>query len=592
MTPSRSEPAQTAGLLRRIMPFWLGFSAIYLLYRWPFIARLRQADPDDTLRLVQVRDLLKGQGWFDLHQYRIDPPQGVVMHWSRLVDLPIALVELALRPLLGAGLAEQAASVIVPLATFGAILFVLARVAARLFDAQLAGYVAMLAGTSFPIVTQILPTRVDHHGWQIVAAAIALLGMVDSDLRRGGRIAGAAIAVGMAISLELLPLAALFGAIFALGWLRAPDQATRFRNFATTLAAVSFVAFALTRGPDWTNYCDAVSPAYLVGLAVAAIGTEIVSRLAGTSPMRILVGLGLTGLAAGATVLAIAPACSAGPFGGLDPLLTKVWHDNVLEGLPVWWLDNPAMVQWTIPPLVGLLAAWQLYRASDGARRQTWLDYLLLLAGSLLLGTMVLRSMAFCIAFALVPLAWLVRSLVQRMEITREPVRRIAVGLTMVAIVMPALPVYLVGSAFGADKTVSTQATAQAKAVASHDPQLALPALAALPAGTILAPLDEGPWLLLHTPHAVVATGHHRGALPMHDVMVAFIVDPPVARTILDRHGVRYVVMDPATNEVKTYRAYGPHGFAARVSKGEIPDWLRPLPMPKESGVLAWEVRR
>ncbi|MBS0481818.1 MAG: hypothetical protein JSR96_06615 [Proteobacteria bacterium] len=582
----------TAGLLRRIAPFWLAFSALYVLFRWPFISKLRQADPDDTLRLVQVRDLLAGQNWFDLHQYRVNPPDGVVMHWSRLVDLPIAATELILRPLLGAGLAEQAASVIIPLVTFAAILLVLARIAARLFDASLTGYVAMLAGTSFPIVTQILPTRVDHHGWQIVTACIALLGLIDPDHRRGGKITGAALAIGMAISLELLPLAALFGAIFALAWLRAPERGARFRNFAWTLALVSLGAFALTRGPDWTNYCDAVSPAYLAGLVIVAIGTEVTARLGGRSMLRIAIGLGLTGLAAGAGVLAIAPACSTGPFSALDPLLTKLWHDNVLEGLPVWWLDNPAMAQWIVPPVAGLAAAMWLCFRTDGACRQTWLEYLLLLIGSLALGTMVLRSMAFCIAFALVPLAWLLRTMAQRLETADGLPRKIALGLAMIAIVMPAMPVYLAESALGSNKTETQTAEAEAEARHPHDPQLALSAIARLPAGTILAPLDEGPWLLLHTPHSVVATGHHRGAPAMHDVMVAFLVDPPVARGILARHGVRYVMLDPATNEVKVYRSMSHHGLAARLSKGDAPDWLKPLPMPRGSGMLAWEVRR
>ena len=48
----------------------------------------RFPDPDDILRLVQVRDLLAGQGWFDLDQHRIDPLRNVPMHWSRLAGCP------------------------------------------------------------------------------------------------------------------------------------------------------------------------------------------------------------------------------------------------------------------------------------------------------------------------------------------------------------------------------------------------------------------------------------------------------------------------------------------------------------------------
>ena len=50
----------------------------------------RSQDPDSFLRLVQVRDLLAGQGWFDLVQHRMDPPGGALLHWSRLIDAPIA----------------------------------------------------------------------------------------------------------------------------------------------------------------------------------------------------------------------------------------------------------------------------------------------------------------------------------------------------------------------------------------------------------------------------------------------------------------------------------------------------------------------
>ena len=60
--------------------------------RWPVSRRFRLpiGDNDSLLRLVEIRDLLGGQGWFDLHQYRMGPPGGFVMHWSRLVDAPIA----------------------------------------------------------------------------------------------------------------------------------------------------------------------------------------------------------------------------------------------------------------------------------------------------------------------------------------------------------------------------------------------------------------------------------------------------------------------------------------------------------------------
>jgi hypothetical protein len=39
---------------------------------------------------LSVRDWLKGQGWFDMSNGRVLPPEGVSLHWSRYVDLGIA----------------------------------------------------------------------------------------------------------------------------------------------------------------------------------------------------------------------------------------------------------------------------------------------------------------------------------------------------------------------------------------------------------------------------------------------------------------------------------------------------------------------
>ena len=50
------------------------------------------ANTDDAMRLVEVRDWLAGQAWFDLHQYRLDPPDGVPMHWTRVLDAPLGLL--------------------------------------------------------------------------------------------------------------------------------------------------------------------------------------------------------------------------------------------------------------------------------------------------------------------------------------------------------------------------------------------------------------------------------------------------------------------------------------------------------------------
>src|SRR3954470_1181317 len=59
-------------------------------------------DTDDAMRLNEVHDFLAGQPWFDLVQHRMNTPFGAEMHWSRLIDLPEAILLTVIRPLAGA----------------------------------------------------------------------------------------------------------------------------------------------------------------------------------------------------------------------------------------------------------------------------------------------------------------------------------------------------------------------------------------------------------------------------------------------------------------------------------------------------------
>ena len=64
-------------------------------------------DTDDAMRLVQVRSFLSGQGWFDLHQARFDPPAGYDSHWSRLIDAGLAGLFIAFKTFVDPALAER-----------------------------------------------------------------------------------------------------------------------------------------------------------------------------------------------------------------------------------------------------------------------------------------------------------------------------------------------------------------------------------------------------------------------------------------------------------------------------------------------------
>src|SRR3954468_23522446 len=131
------------GLERRwrwwVLLFWLATSALLLYTRWAQINAFALGDTDDNMRIMQVRALIAGQGWYDLRQYRLNPPYGADIHWSRLVDLPIAGIKLALMPLLGGAAAERYAVTIAPLLPMAAAMMAAAVTARRLIAPQAFG---------------------------------------------------------------------------------------------------------------------------------------------------------------------------------------------------------------------------------------------------------------------------------------------------------------------------------------------------------------------------------------------------------------------------------------------------------------------
>ena len=582
--------------LGAVLAGWALIALIAVLRDWQLITALHFSDPDDALRMVQVRDLLAGQGWFDLHQYRIAPPDAVVMHWSRLVDAPLAAVTLLLRPLLGEARAELAAAVAVPLLTLLAGQLFLARLVARQLGTGLVLIATLLMMLMLPAMMQFKPLRIDHHGWQIVAVLAAVNALLAKTPRAAALVAGLSLAFGMSVSLELLPFAGLFGALFALRWWRDPGGWRWLVWYLDALVLGSVGFFLGSRGlGDLTSYCDTVSPAYLAALGAAALGVHALALRPAAPRLWLVTGLGLTAVAAAGLFLWLAPGCSTGPFARLDPLVRDFWYDNVKEGMPIWRQEWSVRLQMLVPPLTGLAAAVHL------ARREAagfWGEFALLLGGAIMISVAVSRFSSVSSAIAVLPLAWLVRRCAQRLSAPGKIAARAAIAALLLAVLLPGLVF-----------DVAERAYARLAAVPARPPQIAalpsvkqansacglpgsLPALAVLPPATILTPMDVGPYILLGTRHRVVATNHHRAATAMHDVIAAFLAPPAASHTIVRQRGAAYVMLCPDLIETLMYRDRAPTGLAAQLLAGQRIDWLEPVDLGPDGGTTRlWRVR-
>lgn len=561
---------------------------VLLIANIPAIAGMRFPDPDDTLRLVQVRDLLAGQGWFDLRQHRIDAPNGgVPMHWSRLVDIPLALSILILTPILGQGGAEAATLILVPLLTLGIALVLAGRIAWRLLGEEATGFACLAMAMSVPVVSQLRPMRIDHHGWQVVLALLAANGLMSRSPRKGGWIIGIALALWLSISIEGLPMAAAFMGLLLLRWLRDPADRGWLMHAMGALAGVSAVLFVLTRGfTDLATHCDAISPIHLALFAWGALGIGMLAAQRPRPSAFQLFWLGVIAGGAGAMIYVAAPQCAAGGFAGLDPVVKRYWYDNVVEGLPIWRQSADAILGITLPPVVGLYATLRLASQSRSWLRRFWFDYALLLLCALAVALLVSRAGAVAGALAAPPLGWQIATWCKGLRRSR-PGKRAAAFAALAMVLVPALPFTLATMAVPA-KAAPTEAAPRASATCSVGS--AGPALRRLGRAEMLAPLDLGPRVVYESDLTVFATGHHRANTAIRDTILLFMGSADDAHRILSARGTDYVALCPDLYEPRIYAREAPHGLAADLLRGQVPDWLTPVEVGGNFQV--WKVNR
>lgn len=556
---------------------WLGYALIWLGISSDAIAHMGFRDPDDALRLVQVRDFLAGQSWFDVSQHRINPPLGGPMHWSRLVDLPIAGLILLLRPFIGTSAAELAACAIVPLLTLGVIALALFAAMRRFMGSGFALLTIGLLGLSFPIIVQMTPMRIDHHAWQAAMAMITLYGLLHPDPRRGGWIMGAAMAMWLHISSEGLPYAAIAGAILALRHAARREEWQRLIRYAGLMAAGSALLLLLTHGwqQSLASHCDAISPVYLGPLVLLPPLLLIGHRLAGEdSALRRLLPTILAGLCVAGLFAATAGPCLAGPFRTLSPRIYDLWYLGVREGQPLWSQKPALMIISLLPMLVGLAgigaASWS---EKDATRRLQWLSILALALGSSIVAVLVMRAITIAHLFALIGQAWIIARLYPSIAARPTMIARVLLSSALVAFTPVGLALIGDQSAALLPSSPAQKDDSPKGAFENQD----VDQLLALPPGTIFAPLDVGPAILVRTPHSVIGTGHHRNVVGIGKVIDAFVAPPEQARRIIAGTNARYLLFLPRLAEETRYARFAPQGLAAQMQQGRIPGWLTPM---------------
>jgi hypothetical protein len=128
------------------------------------------------------------------------------------------------------------------------------------------------------------------------------------------------------------------------------------------------------------------------------------------------------------------------------------------------------------------------------------------------------------------------------------------------------------------------------RANASCVSMVALRPIAHLPKGMVFTFVDYGPRIITVTHHDAVAGPYHRNGQQIADVMNAFRGSADQAHRLLAKYHSNYLLICPDSSTSTIFMAETPKGFYGQLSKGEVPDWLEPVELPKNSPFKVWKV--
>ena len=513
-------------------------------------------DTDDAMRLVQIRDWFSGQGWFDLHQYRVNPPDGLLMHWSRLIDVPVAALILFFKLFTSTDMAERLARLLWPAFIQLALFFSLIALTFRLCGRQALFAASVIIGFNWIVSMQVEPGRIDHHAVLMLLSVLMVLATFAAINRpRLALLAGGSAALMMTIGFETMPLIAIAGGFYFFYWLGDQPHADRLLgNFGLGFAGLTLVFYFATapHGLYQTPACDAQSYISTILATSAGLASLLLAHFGRHRSMAQKLALAFACAAVLAVVFYIyAKPCFSGPLTSLPADLREKWMNHIFEtvGLgkhlqsDVW--NNLAFAGPLLVALGCALAAFYFQKE----KRWQWGLLGALVAAHAILSFMHLRMLPYAVMFALPASAFCITKLREKFQPGMALLYIASVPAAWAFIVQPfATPI-------------------------ENKSQCGLPSnyrqIAELTPGLVLAPIDIGTFLLAHTRHAVIGAPYHRNVDGMRFVL-ATLYEPPVkALPLLRGKKIDYLILCEHLGEQRAIDQQYPQSLAARLMKHE-----------------------
>lgn len=555
-------------------------------------------DSDDALRLIHVRELLAGAPWLEVTTKALGGTDGLVSHWSRLIDGPLALLLGLLRLVLPDRVAQNAVVTIWPMLMLCGVMWAIARATLQVRGLATALVALALAALSVLTYYQFAPGRIDHHNAMIAAtiSAVMLIWAWPSFVS-AWRWSGVLCAIALAIGYEALAPVFVVAAMAA-GWglfdRRVSRQAA---GFVTALAATLAVVLVATVSPaHWLAVrCDALGLNLVALSAIAGGGFACVMWRGHTWSLLGRFGLVAASGAAGIAAFGwLEPVCLGGPMAQVPAALGPIWIAQVEEAKSLLVGMLRGEVGATLAPL--LILAVSLGCVVAGLVRSARpTDRFLLVAAIGFIGLALWQTkfLAYASLIAVPGIAVLIAGLPAAGEV-RAPLVRLGAMLLLNQFALFALAMTVKGVVVRAPAPAVASTNA-----GSGSPQHActgadaLRALAAAPPGLVVTHNDIGAHLAAATPHRALSGPYHRipdAIVANHAILSAG--DAGLAGRGIARVGADYVLACRPLDVAQIARPGWDRSLLSDLAAGRTPSWLVPVPLADASIYRLWRVDR
>jgi hypothetical protein len=370
------------------------------------------------------------------HQpFPIDFLARVGVAWAIVCAL-LVLVAIALSPATGGEWIKDPALVATQLVTLGLTMLLAARIAWRLLGEEETTFTVLIIALSIPVISRFTPLETDTGIWQLVCVLAAVNGLMARSPVLAGRIAGTSLAVGMAISIEVLPLATAVLAILALRWLRDGRQGSTLVSTVQSMAVTGLGVFGLSYAfGNGSATCDAVGPVHLAMFGWSALVLSVIGQWRNVPVATLLAGFTLAGGGALALLLYAAPECaSAGVVIG---------SNDGMAGLVFWHQTLTAILPYAVTPAIGIYASINLTSHSHDWLRGFWRDYTLILVAAFALSLVFPGAGSVACALAAVPLAWQLNRWLRAIRSMTRSIPRAGALVAVACALLPTLPLLI-----------------------------------------------------------------------------------------------------------------------------------------------------